>query len=249
MNGWRLLQAALAVSGALVVGPLAAAPVDQAPTWASLPAAQQRALEPLRKEWATIEPNRKEKWIEVASHFSNMPTEERARVQERMATWAKLTPNERERARMQFQQVRQVPPDEREARWQAYQALSEAERATLVERAKPPARSAPASAADVGKRKPPVDSANANANAKRNMVTAPLTPTSRAVNPVVVQAKPGATTNTMSTKQPPPSHNQAGLPKIAATPGFVDQRTLLPRRGPQGAAARSAPASDPTQKP
>ncbi len=33
--------------------------------------------------------------------------------------------------------------------------------------------------------------------------------------------------------------------KIAATPGFVDQATLLPKRGPQGAATRAAAASVP----
>jgi hypothetical protein len=33
------------------------------------------------------------------------------------------------------------------------------------------------------------------------------------------------------------------MPKIAATPGFVNKSTLLPQRGPQGAAARPAPAA------
>jgi hypothetical protein len=61
----------------------------------------------------------------------------------------------------------------------------------------------------------------------------------------VVQAQPGATT-TLITKRPvPPTHQQTGLPKIAATPEFVDKATLLPQRGPQGAATRSAAASDP----
>jgi hypothetical protein len=38
-------------------------------------------------------------------------------------------------------------------------------------------------------------------------------------------------------------HQQAGLPKVAAMPGFVDSATLLPTRGAQGAAAR-APEGD-----
>jgi hypothetical protein len=41
----------------------------------------------------------------------------------------------------------------------------------------------------------------------------------------------------------PPVHQQTGLPKIAATPEFVNKATLLPQRGPQGAAARSAAAA------
>jgi len=47
----------------------------------------------------------------------------------------------------------------------------------------------------------------------------------------------------MSKRPTPPSHQQTGLPKIAATPEFVDKSTLLPRRGPQAAATRSAAAA------
>ena len=65
----------------------------------------------------------------------------------------------------------------------------------------------------------------------------------RAVAPTVVQGQPGATTTLMSKRPNPPSHQQPGLPKIAASPGFVDKATLLPQRGPQSAAVHSA-ASD-----
>ena len=86
--------------------------------------------------------------------------------------------------------------------------------------------------------------------AKRNMVQSQAAAPKRAVAPTVVQAKPGATTTSMATRVAPPAHNQAGLPKIAATPGFVDPATLLPRRGPQGAAVRSAgAATDPATQP
>ena len=63
------------------------------------------------------------------------------------------------------------------------------------------------------------------------------------VSPTVVQAKPGASTTLVSKTPAPPLHHQAGLPKIAATDGFVNPSTLLPSRGPQGAAAIAAPAS------
>jgi hypothetical protein len=62
----------------------------------------------------------------------------------------------------------------------------------------------------------------------------------------VVQAQPGATTTLISKRPTPPAHQQAGIPKIAATPEFVDKRTLLPQRGPQAAATRSAAASAPS---
>ena len=63
------------------------------------------------------------------------------------------------------------------------------------------------------------------------------------------QARPGATTTPMTTRAAPPLHQQAGLPKIAATPTFVNPATLLPKRGPQGAAVRSVAAHEPQPKP
>ena len=69
------------------------------------------------------------------------------------------------------------------------------------------------------------------------------------VAPTVVQARPGATTTLISKVPAPPMHQQTGMPKIAATPEFVDKTTLLPRRGPQGAATRSAAASPASARP
>ncbi|MNY76034.1 hypothetical protein D3C86_2154890 [compost metagenome] len=43
------------------------------------------------------------------------------------------------------------------------------------------------------------------------------------------------------TKRPaPPAHQQPGLPKIPAGSAFVDSKTLLPKRGAQAAATRTA---------
>ncbi|TXC65911.1 hypothetical protein FSC37_07780 [Piscinibacter aquaticus] len=60
-----------------------------------------------------------------------------------------------------------------------------------------------------------------------------------------MQAAPGATTSLISKRPTPPAHQQPGLPKIAASPGFVDKQTLLPQRGAQGAAA--VPAQSPSR--
>jgi len=155
-------------------------------------------------------------------------------VQDRMAEWARLTPAERSRARLQFQETKQVPASERQAKWQAYQALPEDQRQALALSAKKPARSGPAASA----------AASTEPSAgKRNLVQTAAPAATRAVTPTAQQAKPGATTTTMTARPQPPAHQQAGLPKIAATPGFVDPSTLLPRRGPQGAAVRAAAAS------
>ncbi len=225
--------------------------VDRAPSWASLNVAQQQALMPMKRDWASIDPNRKQKWLEVAAKFPSMPADERERVQARMAEWARLTPNERAGARLQFRDTRRLPADERQARWQAYQALTPEERSKLAQRAKPVAKAASAGEAATKPRNM-ADAALAAsaANRKRNLVTPTLaTGPTRAVAPAVLQARPGATTSTISTRSTPPSHHQPGLPKIAATRDFVDPATLLPRKGPQGAAVRAAASADPTQQP
>jgi hypothetical protein len=243
---WRLRLAAGLLGGVLATLALAATAAEAGPTWASLSPAQTQALAPLQRDWGSIDANRKQKWLEVASRFPTMPAADRQRLQERMAAWARMTPAERTRARLQFQEVRELPAEERQARWQAYQALPEDERKKLAQRAKPAAK--PASGAEAGK--PAPRSVAEQSNAKRNLVVPTVaSPATRTVAPSVVQARPGATTTTMSTRATPPAHHQAGLPKIAATPGFVDPATLLPQRGPQGAAVRAAASTDPAEQP
>lgn len=231
----RTLLTASALLGALLVS-AAAWSAERSAQWAKLTPQQQEVLQPLQRDWAGIEPARQQKWLEVAARFPSMPADERLRVQQRMAEWARLTPTERARARLQFQQAREVPAAERQAKWKAYQALSDEERRQLALRARPTPK--------------PVSTPEPTATmAKRNVLQAAPQPPRRMVAPIVVQAKPGATTTTMVTRATPPLHQQHGLPKIAATPGFVDPATLLPKRGPQGAAVRSAASADPTQQP
>jgi hypothetical protein len=118
-------------------------------------------------------------------------------------------------------------------------ALPESERKALATRA-----SATARPSEPGGKPAPELSSKRNIVANPSLPAAPVKP----VAPTVVQAAPGATT-TLVTRQPaPPSHQQAGMPKIAATPGFVDRNTLLPQRGAQSAGVRTA-ASAPTSRP
>lgn len=214
---------------------------DGSPSWNSLTPAQKQVLAPLQREWFAIEPARRQKWLEVAARYPQLPADERARLQARMSEWARMTPAQRAEARQQFQEVRRVPDEERQARWQAYQSLPAEERDRLAQDAKPAAL---ARAAEAQARA--ASQADTNGTTKRNIVRAPAQSVPRVVNPGVQQARPGATTTTQTTRAAPPMHNQAGLPKIAATPNFVDPQTLLPQKGPQGAAVRSAaPASEP----
>lgn len=248
-----LVAATLAFVGA--VGPIvtqaqsqtaqarnAAPVVAGGPPWQSLTPQQRSALAPLQSEWHTIDASRKAKWIEIAGRYPKLPPAEQQRLQARMAEWSRLSPAERGQARLHYQEAKQLPVQERQAQWQAYQALPEGERKALATRARP--GDGPPIAAKPGTKVPqPVG----DARAKQNIVGNPslTSPASKAVGPTVVQAAPGATTSLVTRQAAPPPHQQAGMPKIAATPGFVDRTTLLPKRGPQGAATRAAGASQP----
>lgn len=211
------------------------------PSWQSLSAQQRASLAPLQNDWASIDGPRKTKWLDIAARYPKLPPSEQERLQARMTEWARMTPSERARARLNYQEAKQLPNQERQDKWQAYQALPEDQRQALATRGKGAAQP---KARQPGAKPPP------ELSVKRNIVPNPSHsggPT-KPVAPTVVQASPGATT-TLVTRQPaPPAHQQAGMPKIAATPGFVDRNTLLPKRGPQVAGVRSA-ASAPAPRP
>lgn len=208
--------------------PAPAAAAEQGLRWQDLSPSQRTALKPLEREWPGIDAARKQKWIELSSRVPAMSAEERARVQGRMADWAKLSPQERGQARLRFQEAKQIPPSDRQARWEDYQALTPEQKRQLAARSE---------RGDKTGRDP--------AQAKSNIVPNPAFAASpKSVTPTVMQAQPGATTTLIGKRAVPPSHQQTGLPKIAATPEFVNKSTLLPHRGPQGAATRSAAASE-----
>ncbi|MFT3821015.1 MAG: DUF3106 domain-containing protein [Rubrivivax sp.] len=205
----------------------AAAPASAGgPAWNELKPAQQAALAPLKDHWAGIDANRKTKWLAVAQRFGTMTPAERQRTQTRMAEWAALTPGERGRARQNFQELRGLRTDDRRAMWEAYKALPPDKKRELAQRARP---------ATVAPR--PADGSASGSAGRRVAPVAQAQMTVRPVTPTVLQAKPGASTTLVTKSSPtPPAHHQPGLPKIAATEGFVNPSTLLPSRGPQGAA-------------
>lgn len=226
------------VAAALLAAAAVAAPEAGGPTWSQLSSAQRNALKPLEREWGGMDGPRKQKWIEVTARFDKMSPEEQARVHERMADWAKLSPQQRGQARLNYQGAKQLPTEERQARWQAYQDLPEDQRKQLAATARNDARKANAAPKPAAVTKASNASNSTGLQPKVNTVPSPLdTARPRPVAPSTVQAKPGATTRPISQPATPPLHQQPGMPKIAATPGFVDSNTLLPQRGPQAAAA------------
>jgi hypothetical protein len=156
-------------------------------------------------------------------------------MQTRMAEWASKSPADRGTARLQFQEAQQWTPEERQERWEAYQSLDPQARQVLANRWK-------LEAAAQARRQP----ANP-ATDKRNIVetSAPAVVPRKPATPTSERARSGATTQPMLSSRSAPAHHQPGLPKIAATSTFVDPATLLPKRGPQGAAVAGRPASAP----
>lgn len=223
------------LTGVLLASALGLALPALASDWKDLSRRQRAALAPLESEWPRSDATDKAMWLELADRYRRLPAEEQARLQERMREWARLSPRERGQARVQFQEASRWSAAERRERWEAYQSLAPEAREALAERWK-----LEAAARDKDRRP-----AAANAAGKRNVYEQPRpSPVPlKAATATTVPARVGATTRPLVRPADEPGIQQHGLPKIAATPSFVDPNTLLPRRGPQGAAVVAQPAS------
>ena len=112
--------------------PTTKTPSVSKPEWRELNPPQQLALKPLAAKWSGINEAQKRKWLAVSQNFAALPPAEQTRLHGRMTEWVALSPQERSQARLNFAGARDVPPDERMAKWQAYQALSPEERQELA---------------------------------------------------------------------------------------------------------------------
>ena len=121
------------------IAPVAAsspsAPKATKPYWSELTAEQQQALQPLASHWHTLNAGHKRKWLALSRNYANMSADDRTTLHSRMIEWAALSNQQRAQARLNFAEVKRVPADERKAKWEQYQALSEEEKRRLAERA------------------------------------------------------------------------------------------------------------------
>lgn len=225
--------------------------LDSSPEWHELNANQKKVLMPLAPHWSAMDEPSRAKWVNVADRFDKLTPADKQRVQDRMTQWAKLPAQERGEARLRFQQSRQLTADQRQQKWAAYQALSAEDRQDLAHQARRKAK--PVFLADgiagpreakqaFGSKRPSVSDAGKKSNVVPN-ASATTTPAQTLVRPTMVKAGAGATTSLLTQRPTPPQHQQTGLPKIAATKGFVDPVTLLPKKGAQSAAMASLPNS------
>lgn len=107
------------------------------PLWRDLSAKQQQALLPLASHWDGLSEAHKRKWLAVSRNHAQLSAADKATLHSRMTEWAALSQQQRAQARFNFAEVKQVPADERKAKWEAYQALSPEEKRRLAEGASP----------------------------------------------------------------------------------------------------------------
>jgi hypothetical protein len=217
--------------------------------WTSLSHTQRQMLEPLAHDWPVLGTSAQQKWIQLANRMPAMSLQERERISQRMKEWARLPPAERARARAKFQQAQGLtPPGQRKSQWEAYQALPQETRAALSQRA-----SSAAAAPPPIKLRPSVlapsrtigQSATARETRPDNSQTRGAVPVP--VSPALKKVQIGATTTLASKAPTPPPFQRSGLPKIAGSPDFVDERTLLPKQdAPAVARTQSRPTISPT---
>lgn len=113
------------------------------PTWRELGQPEQQALAPLAGTWDTLSQAQKRKWRALSHNFSKLSPDDQAKLHSRMSEWVALSPRQRTEARLNFGIVKEVPPDERKAKWEAYQALSPEEKRKLAAgAARPPVTAA-----------------------------------------------------------------------------------------------------------
>ena len=137
-----LLTICFAQAQTVATPPLAA---DSSPTapiaapsgikWNDLSPQKKASLAPLQNSWPLLSEAHQRKWLLLARNFPNMTPAEQEKLHSRMVDWAALKPRERELARLNFAETKKVPPHERAANWEAYQALSDDDRKQLAAKA------------------------------------------------------------------------------------------------------------------
>lgn len=115
---------------------LVAAPKVTKPVWADLKPEQRTALAPLQAEWPKISETQKRKWLEISKNFGKLQPDEQTKLHGRMSEWVALSPQQRAAARLNFSVAKTLTPEEKQEQWQAYQALSPAEKQKLAASAK-----------------------------------------------------------------------------------------------------------------
>lgn len=202
LNSQSLIWAQTPETATVVARPVtpASGAAAAGPQWKELSPAQQQILRPLATSWNSLGVIQKGKWIAIAKNYPTMAPAEQEKLNGRMAEWAALKPRDRERARLNFAETKKIPPAERVANWEAYQALSPEEKQKLAARAP----------------KKPVGTAIAvKPVPSGKLAEVPVTRRTPPQGPVAASGKPVVDRNTLLPRAPRPA---ASASTPAATP-------------------------------
>ena len=177
------------------------------PSWNELTPRQQQALKPLAASWNFMDEPRKRKWLAISQNYPKLSPAEQVKVQERMTEWTALSAQQRTQARLSYAETKELTAEQKEERWQAYQALSaEQKRALAKDAFKTPTGAAAAVT--------PVP-------AHKLAVTPSVRPASSAINPL--PPKPNGH-HVLGTASAPRVNRNTLLPRPAASAASGVQR-------------------------
>lgn len=127
------------------------------PGWTELSPVQQEILKPLATSWNGLSQGHKRKWLQMAKSYPSLSIEEQGKMQGRMKEWVALSPQQRAQARLNFAKTKELSKEltaeEKKAKWEAYQALSDEEKRKLAAKAPPKPVGAAAAAKPVAPQK------------------------------------------------------------------------------------------------
>ena len=110
--------------------------------WLQLTPMQRQALAPLGAQWGALTAQQQNKWLTISKNFTQLSVADQVTMHSRMADWVDLSPQQRNLARLNFNQLQNLPKEDKKAKWEAYQALSEEEKRSLIAGTASPAKSA-----------------------------------------------------------------------------------------------------------
>jgi len=116
------------------------------PEWSGLTQTQKDVLQPLAKDWDSMEAVRRKTWLAIADRYHRMDPPEQGRVQQRMRDWVRLTPEQRAKARGNYRELKQLSTEQKQLikqKWSAYKQLSNEEKQAIREKHKSSALLAP----------------------------------------------------------------------------------------------------------
>ncbi len=124
-------------------------PIESKSGWSKLTPQQKTALQPLARSWDSLSAGQQRKWLEVSRNYPSLPDAHKANMHSRMAEWGALSNRERAEARLNFatttELAHELTPQEKKAKWEAYQSLSAEEKKKLANKgARPPVGAATA---------------------------------------------------------------------------------------------------------